>query len=110
MHSLDEQMQTIRNRSVRIRREKNRRRTLLRESGMVCACLALIVVTGVRISGLSGEMTPITVSPYGSLIAGGRYVGYVVIGVLAFLLGIAVTLLGIHLRNRQDGERDRERQ
>lgn len=108
MHSLDEQMRTIQSRSCRIRQEKRRRRTLLRETGMVCACLILIVGAGRRISGLNSMALPVTASSYGSLIAGNSCIGYIVIGVLAFLLGISVTLLGLHMRKKQDGEGDGE--
>ena len=110
MRSLDEQVQSIQSRSRRLRQEKRRRRTLLREAGMVCACLVLIIGAGLWISGLTGAALPVTGSPYGSVIAGSRYVGYIVIGVLAFLLGISVTLLGLHLRKKQEGEGDRDRQ
>ncbi len=110
MHSLDEQMQMIQNRSRVLRQEKRRRRTLLRETGMVCVCLVLIVGSGLWLSGLRGAAFPMTAAPYGSMISGGQFIGYAVIGVLAFLLGISVTLLGLRLRKKQDGERDREGQ
>lgn len=108
MHSLDEQMQTIQNRSRRIRQERRRRRTVMREAGMVCACLVLLVGTGLWISDLPSAALPVMASSYGSLITGGRAIGYIVIAVLAFLLGISVTLLGLHLRNKQDGEGNRK--
>ena len=35
----------------------------------------------------------------------GAYLGYVLIGILAFILGITVTLLCIHLRRYYDSKR-----
>ena len=109
MHSLDEQMLAIERRSHQLRQKRRHRRVLLWETGLVCACLVLIVGAGVWVSNLTGAALPVTVSPYGSMIAGSRFIGYIVIGVLAFLLGISVTLLGLHLRKKEDGERDRDK-
>jgi len=109
MHSLDEQMSAIECRSRRLQQEQRRRRRLLREAGMVCACLVLIAGASLWVSSLTGAALPVVVSPYGSLITGSHYIGYVVIGVLAFGLGIAVTLLGFHLRMKEDREGDRNK-
>ena len=110
MRDLDEQMRMIQSRSHRLRQEARRRRALLRETGMVCACMVLIVGVSLWVNGLTGAALPVMVSPYGSLIAGSRHIGYIVIGVLAFLLGISVTLLGLQMRKKQDGEKDRDKQ
>ncbi|MBQ3275960.1 MAG: hypothetical protein IJH47_02735 [Oscillospiraceae bacterium] len=49
-----------------------------------------------------------TATPYGSLLAGGQYVGYIVVGFLAFLLGVLVTLLGLEMRKRKEREKERD--
>lgn len=109
MRDLDEQLRMIQSRSLRLRQEKRRRRTILRETGLVCACMVLIAGAALWVSGVTGAAVPVTASPYGSMIAGSHYIGYIVIGILAFLLGISVTLLGLHLRKKEDGERDRDK-
>ena len=109
MRDLDEQLRMIQSRSLRLRQEKRRRRTILRETGLVCACMVLIAGAALWVSGVTGAAVPVTVSPYGSMIAGSRFIGYIVIGVLAFLLGISVTLLGLQMRKKQDGEKDRDK-
>ena len=86
MRDLDEQLRMIQSRSLRLRQEKRRRRTILRETGLVCACMVLIAGAALWVSGVTGAAVPVTASPYGSMIAGSRFIGYIVIGVLAFLL------------------------
>ena len=110
MRDLDEQLRMIQSRSLRLRQEKRRRRTILRETGLVCACMVLIAGAALWVSGVTGAAVPVTASPYGSMIAGSRFIGYIVIGVLAFLLGISVTLLGLQMRKKQDREKDRDKQ
>ena len=44
---------------------------------------------------------------YGSLLLAAPYVGYVMVGTLAFALGVCVTLLCIHYKALKQKERDR---
>ena len=45
---------------------------------------------------------------YGSLLLAAPYTGYVVVGVLAFALGVCITLLCIHWKALRQKERERK--
>ena len=45
---------------------------------------------------------------YGSLLLAAPYIGYVIVGILAFALGICVTLLCIRLKELREKERERK--
>ena len=97
--------ETKRRIAARQRREQRRRSTITTLSA--AACLVLIVgvsfampsvVAGIRPGDYAGYET--AASMYG----GGAALGYIVIGLLSFLLGVCVTVLCFRLRqmNRED--------
>ena len=108
MRGLNEQLREIPGRSRIWKREKQRRRARLVGAGAVSLCLVLIAGVSLWISGLSVQTVSMTATPYGSLLAGGQYVGYIVVGFLAFLLGVLVTLLGLEMRKRKEREKERD--
>ena len=102
--------ETKRRIAARQRREQRRRSTIT--TLFAAACLVLIVgvsfampglVAGVRPGDFAGDDS--AASMYG----GGAALGYIVIGLFSFLLGVCVTVLCFRLRqiNREDSQ-DRE--
>ena len=65
----------------------------------IAACLALIVLVGSSIANISPETADNSVSQYGSLVISAPYMGYVVIGLLAFVAGLGA-LAGIAFYTR----------
>ena len=102
MRNLDEQLREIQSRSVKLKTERRDRQVLAAGGLMTCVCLILITAVALSLpavfDGASGGG-----SRYGSLILSTPAMGYVIIGVLAFLLGICVTLLCVHLARRGKG-------
>ena len=73
----------------------------------VAACLAVIVVASFAMPGVSGQMTPWISDGYetaATILGGGVAPGYIIIGLLSFLLGVCVTILcfRIHLLDKED--------
>lgn len=104
MRSIDDQLLEIELRSSLLKEARTRRRAAVSSVIAATACIALISVMSVALSGM--DMTVSAVSgdaPFGSLILMNYALPYMIIGMLAFLLGIAFTLLCIHVRERKRG-------
>ena len=99
---------------VKRRIEEKERQQRLRHRRIVsafciAACLAVIVGVSFVMPGIVGQITPGTSSGFetaASMYGGGAALGYIVIGLLAFLLGVCVTVLCFRLRqmNREDDQ------
>ena len=98
-------------REVNRRREiyadmKRLRRKIIGEiaAGLICAMLVITVVCNIPALERVSEQTPI--KQYGSMILAVPTVGYVLIAILFFALGIVVTLLCQHYKKYKEKEQD----
>ena len=98
MKTTDEQMNEIMRRSESLKAKKSMNDYIIGFSIAIAACLALIVLVGASIANISPETADNSLSQYGSLVISAPYMGYVVIGLLAFILGVLVTLLCRRIR------------
>ena len=98
MRSIDEQLTEIAKRATRMSAQAASRRRAALDALAVAACLILIAFVATTIPQLDAALTGVSASQFGSLVITSPALGYVLIGVLAFLLGISVTLLAFHLR------------
>ncbi len=105
MRSTDEQLRLIRGRARRLR---ERRRSLARFGAGAACCLALILLLSVMLPGVSGNAAPSGEVPFGSLILISPLLSYIVIAILAFVLGACVTLLCIFHRPRPGRSEEEE--
>ena len=97
MKSVDEQLNIILQRSEIIKQKTKADRAIVGYGLAIAACLAVMVVSVFFIGKLKADTSINEMSRYGSLIISGPYIGYVIIGVLAFVLGILITLLCKHI-------------
>ena len=102
-------MPSLFRRIAKIEREKRLRRNTVTMASAVAACLALLVGVCLAMPGIAAKIQ--TGDYYGfemaaSIFHGGAALGYIVIGLLAFLLGVCVTVLCFRLRqmNREDDQ------
>ena len=112
MRSHEERIAETKRRIAKMEREKRLRRNTITVASAVAACLALIVVVSfampdiavkIQTGGYAGFETA------ASIFHGGAALGYIVIGLLAFLLGACVTVLCFRLRQmNQDDTQDKE--
>ena len=112
MRSLEERVAETKRRIAKIEREKRLRRNTITMASAVAACLALLVGASLAMPGITANIQTGDYSGFetaASIFHGGAALGYIVIGLLAFLLGVCVTVLCFRLRqmNREDGQ-DRE--
>ncbi len=104
MRSTDEQLRLIRNRAsgLRLRRERRLRR------GAAAGCLLLAAALGLLLPGTGGSAVIGGGAVYGSIILTSPALSYIVIAILAFILGVCVTLLCLHHRSRKGSPEEEE--
>ena len=112
MRSHEERVAETKRRIAQIEQEKRLRRNTVITASAVAACLALLVGASLAMPGIAANLQTGDYSGFetaASIFHGGAALGYIVIGLLAFLLGVCVTVLCFRLRqmNREDGQ-DRE--
>ena len=109
MRSLEERVAETKRRIAKIEREKRRRRNTITMASAVAACLALLIGASLAMPGIAASIQTGDYSGFetaASICHGAAALGYIVIGLLAFLLGVCVTVLCFRLRqmNREDGQ------
>ena len=109
MRSHEERLAETKRRIAKIEQEKRRRRNVITMASAVAACLALLVGASLAMPGIAASIQTGEYSGFetaASIFHGGAALGYIVIGLLAFLLGVCVTVLCFRLRqmSREDGQ------
>ena len=112
MRSHEERVAETKRRIAKIEREKRLRRNTIAMASAVAACLALLVGVSLAMPGIAARIGTGGYSGFetaASMYGGSAALGYIVIGLLAFLLGVCVTILCFRIRrmDREDGQ-DRE--
>ena len=109
MRSLEERVAETKRRIAKIERKNRLRRDKITMISAVAACLALLIGASFAMPGIAAKIQAGDYSGFetaASMYGGGAALGYIVIGLLAFLLGVCVTVLCFRLRqiNREDGQ------
>ena len=109
MRSHEERIADTKRRIAKIERGKRRRRNTITIASAVAACLALLIGASLAMPGIAANIQTGDYSGFetaASMYGGGAALGYIVIGLLAFLLGVCVTVLCFRLRqmNREDDQ------
>ena len=118
MRSNEERVVEVKRRIAEKERKKKLRRSRIAAVSAVAACLVLILVLSLFMPGIAGQLRPGGYSDYemvASMFGENGALGYIIIGLLAFLLGVCVTILCFRIRllNREeqsveDKKEDRE--
>ena len=112
MRSHEERVAETKRRIAKIEREKRRRRNTITMASAVAACLALLIGASLAMPGIAANIQAGDYSGFetaASIFHGGAALGYIVIGLLAFLLGVCVTILCFRLRQmHREDTRDTE--
>ena len=114
MRSHEERVAETKRRIAKIEQEKRLRRNTITMASAVAACLALLIGASLAMPGIAASIQTCNYSGFetaASIFHGGAALGYIVIGLLAFLLGVCVTVLCFRLRqmNRED-DQNKERE
>ena len=111
MRSHEERVAETKRRIAQIEREKRLRRNTITMASAVAACLVLLIGASLAMPGIAASIQTGDYSGFetaASMYGGGAALGYIVIGLLAFLLGVCVTVLCFRLRqmNREHGQNE----
>ena len=109
MRSHEERVAETKRRIAKIEREKRLRRNTITMASAVVACFALLIGASFAMPGIAASIQTGDYSGFEtatSIFHGAAALGYIVIGLLAFLLGVCVTVLCFRLRqmNREDDQ------
>ena len=109
MRSHEERVAETKRRIAKMEREKRRRRNTITMASAVAACLALLIGASLAMPGIATRIQAGNYSGFetaASIFHGGAALGYIGIGLLAFLLGVCVTVLCFRLRqmNQEDDQ------
>ena len=104
MRSTDEQLRLVRSRASRLRLRRER---MLRR-GAAAGCLLLAAALGLLLPGTGGSAVIGGGTAYGSIILTSPALSYIVIAILAFILGVCVTLLCLYHRRRTGSPEEEE--
>ena len=112
MRSHEERVVETKRRIAAMERKKRLRRNTVTMASTVAACLVLLIGASLAMPGIAANIQTGDYSGFetaASIFHGGAALGYIVIGLLAFLLGVCVTVLCFRIRqlsreNAQDKE------
>lgn len=105
MRSTDEQLREIIQRAEIVKEKRIMKKAILADGIASCICLALLIAAAVSLPNLKTAQAGNTASQYGSLLLAAPYIGYVIVSLLAFALGICVTLLCFHWKKWKEREK-----
>ena len=112
MRNPEERVAETKRRIAKMEREKRRRRNTITMASAVAACLVLLIGASLAMPGIAASIQTGDYSGFetaASIFHGGAALGYIVIGLLAFLLGVCVTVLCFRLRQmNRDDTQDKE--
>ena len=112
MRSHEERVTETKRRIAKIERENRLRRNTIAMASAVAACLVLLIGASLAMPGIAANIRTGDYAGFetaASIYGGGAALGYIVIGLLAFLLGVCVTVLCFRLRQMsREGGQDRE--
>ena len=107
MRTSEERARLIHRRTAEIKQE----RRIKRQRRLDAACLLLVIGIGAMMPGLmrnAADGSIVHSSGTASLIGSHAALGYIVMGLLAFFLGVCVTVLLYRLHRRCEGQKQEE--
>ena len=108
MRRIEEQMEEIRRRKEIYQALKSLRRKMVMEAVSAGACVALLGLVAGYLPELRQASEEAPIRQYGSMILMLPAAGYVLVAILSFALGVAVTLLCQHWKKWKEKEREIE--
>ena len=116
MRTNEERIAALHKRAAEIEREEHGRKMQFIQLTLTAACFMVIIALGIFIPDFAETLAPVsgTGNMNASILSENGALGYIVIGIIAFVLGAFVTIFCFKLKERQDtarhdGETDNDR-
>lgn len=110
MRTNEERIAAMHARAAELNKQQRSRRIRIVQLVSTAVCFAAVILLAVCMRGIMpSQLTPADGSPgdmHASLFAASGALGYVVIAIIAFILGVAVTAFCFLLKKQQDGKDD----
>ncbi len=109
MRTDEERIKAMHERAGQLKREARRRKVMVIQAAASVISFAAVIIFACFAPGIVGKGMPEIVSAgmNASIFSGNNMLGYIVTGVLAFLLGASVTIFCYRLKKWED-EKDRD--
>lgn len=108
MRTNEERIRLIHKRTAELKQKKEQKKRRVVNAACMAACLLLVIGIGAFMPGLMADVAEggaVHASGAASLIGSHAALGYILMGLLAFLLGVCVTVLLYRLRRRNERRR-----
>lgn len=103
MRTDDERISAMHRRAAELKIERRHVRVRVIQTASAVCCCAAVILLAVMVPGISGMGTGSgNTDMNASLFANSPFLGYAVIGIIAFALGITVTVLCYQMKRWQD--------
>ena len=113
MRSKEERVAAVKRRSKELERERRKRRGRIVRLSAIASCFVLIVTLSLVMPGVVGSFSNNALgysAMTASIFHASGVLGYIVIGLLAFVMGVCVTVLCYQMRRMERGENAEETQ
>lgn len=98
MKSSDMQFAEIMNRSETVKEHRLLKKKITIEGIVMALLIVMMIAASWSVPMLKDTVTEVTEQHYGSLYMVTPYLGYVIIAIIAFALGVCMTILCMHLK------------
>ena len=105
MRTNEERQQLIHRRTLEIQREQQKKRERVISGSGIAACLMIIIGIGCLMPEVTKQAS---VSGMASMLGNYEALGYICMGILAFALGVCVTILLYRLRKAEEHRKKAE--
>lgn len=110
MRTNEERVAAMHRRAAELEKEKRGRQTRILQTVSITACFFVIVILSAMIPGISGKQIQESAADVfsASIFSGSSTLGFLAIGIIAFLLGVTVTVFCFQLKKWQEEKNSEE--
>ena len=111
MRTNEERLAAMHKRAAEIEREDRNRKVMIMETAGIAIGFAAVLILAILMPGMAGNFvhTDVTNTMRASIFSENNAIGYIVIGIIAFLFGISVAVFCFRLKKWRDAEENKEK-